>query len=315
MKRMDAILYPLPFPLIFSLLLFYSIDNANLEKCSTIKQGAKMFADSLSSGTPVTGILRQPVYLAAIRADPAGAVAALKKEWFTTTTADAKDAILQTIGSTADASIVSSLLLPFMFNSHPPAPAEDSVATSDMFFMANSFAENRIARPLLWRIRKENWDKLLAKIGGNLILLDRVLNFALPKFTDHETLADIEKFFSAVDTKGFDRTLEKAKDIIRPAQRTGRETPPAWRNGFRAMDIRRLRGARVGSPFGCAFRRVEIVLLGGGVVLVMPRSKDPHLAWASCGGSLTPTRAFWLELVEALPLGNFQDEALSCIGC
>ena len=182
---------------------------------SSIKKGAEIFANSLATSTPVPGNLRRPVYLAALNADPAGTVSALKREWFTTRTADAKETILQAIGSTPDASIVSSVLLPFMFNSHPPAPAEDAVATSDMFFMANSLANNRVARPLLWAYTRDHWDQLLAKLGGNLILLDRVLNFALPQFTDYEAVADIDKFFSGVDTRGFDRTLEKAKDMIR----------------------------------------------------------------------------------------------------
>ncbi|KAH8885332.1 hypothetical protein GQ53DRAFT_365934 [Thozetella sp. PMI_491] len=182
-----------------------------------IAHGAKIFADSVADpeNKPVPADLRRAVYLAALHAEPASTAAELKKLWYTTSLVDVKETVMLLLGYVPDATVISSLLLPFFISSHPPAPAEDCVAMSDMGFVAASMAANLVARPLLWAYLRDNWDKLLAKLGGNVILVERVIAGALNKFTDLETLAEIDTFFGTVDTKGFDRTLNKAKDIIR----------------------------------------------------------------------------------------------------
>ncbi len=174
-------------------------------------------ADSIADpiNAPVPGDFRRPVYTAGVKLDTVNSVAELKKIWLKSPTADAKEAVLVALGHTPDVSIISSVLLPFFINTHPPAPAEDCINPSDMFMLSASFAENPVARPLLWAFLRDNWDKLLAKLGGNLTIVDRVLASALPKFASYETLADIEKFFDSIDTTGFDRTLRKGKDRIR----------------------------------------------------------------------------------------------------
>lgn len=111
--------------------------------------------------------------------------------------------------------MAASAVLPFLFNISPPAAASDSVPAGDMHHLAASISSNREARGLLWRYMRDHWDELEAKLGGNPILMDRMVMVSLPKFSDFETLADIEDFFSRRSTKGFDRTLETVKDKIR----------------------------------------------------------------------------------------------------
>lgn len=168
-----------------------------------------------SAEAPISADLRSPVYRAAILRDPAGAVARLKEEWFTTPAIDGKEVCLQALGHTSDAAIIKSVLLPFLFNASPPAAASDSIPGGDMHILAGVLAGNRVGRPLLWAYLRDNWDQFNAKLGGNPILVDRMVNVSLPKFTDVESLGDIEKFFAGVSTKGFDRTLEQVKDKIR----------------------------------------------------------------------------------------------------
>lgn len=119
------------------------------------------------------------------------------------------------MGQVPDADVAASVLLPFLFSISPPAAAADSVPGGDMHVLAASMASNRNTRGLLWAYMRDHWDELEAKLGGNPILLDRMVMVALPKFSDFDTLAEIEKFFSARSTKGFDRTLETVKDRIR----------------------------------------------------------------------------------------------------
>ncbi|KAL2258866.1 hypothetical protein VTK26DRAFT_7650 [Humicola hyalothermophila] len=165
--------------------------------------------------SPIPADLRAPVYRAAILRDPAKAVAGLKEEWFTTAAVDGKEICLQALGHVADEAVIRDVLLPFLFNPSPPAAASDSVPGADMHILAGVLAANRVGRPLLWSYLKENWDQFNAKLGGNPILVDRMVSVSLPKFADAESLRDIEAFFGGVSTKGFDRTLEQVKDKIR----------------------------------------------------------------------------------------------------
>ncbi len=142
-------------------------------------------------------------------------MAGLKEEWFTTPAIDGKEVCLQALGHTSDEAVIKDVLLPFLFNASPPAAASDSIPGGDMHILAGNLAGNRVGRPLLWAYLRDNWDQFNAKLGGNPILIDRMVNVSLPKFADAESLKDIETFFAGVSTKGFDRTLEQVKDKIR----------------------------------------------------------------------------------------------------
>jgi hypothetical protein len=84
-----------------------------------------------------------------------------------------------------------------------------------MHILSSVLAANPVGRPLQWAFLRSNWDQFLAKLGGNPVVVDRFVKVSLPKFTDLETLREIETFFAGVSTKGFDRTLEQVKDSIR----------------------------------------------------------------------------------------------------
>lgn len=167
------------------------------------------------SGSPIAADLRAPVYRAAIRKDPNSAVLLLKDEWYNTPAIDGKEICLQALGHTADETLIKNVLLPFIFNLSPPASATDSINPGDMHILSGVLAANRTGRPLLWAFLRDNWDQFNAKLGGNPILVDRMVKVSLPKFTDTQSLEEIEKFFAGVSTKGFDRTLEQVKDKIR----------------------------------------------------------------------------------------------------
>jgi hypothetical protein len=137
------------------------------------------------------------------------------EEWFFTPAIDGKEICLTAIGQVPDPHVAASVVLPFLFSISPPAAASDSVPAGDMHHLAASISSNREARSLLWNYMRDHWDELEAKLGGNPILLDRMVMVSLPRFSDFETLAEIEEFFSKRSTKGFDRTLETVKDKIR----------------------------------------------------------------------------------------------------
>lgn len=170
--------------------------------------------------SPIAADLRAPVYRAAILKNPAAAVLGLKNEWFTTPAIDGKEICLQALGHTPDESLIKNVILPFLFNTSPPASAADAVPAGDIHILAGVLGANRVARPLLWAYLRDHWDALVSvgggsKLAGNPILIDRLVKVSLPFFSDLDTLAEIDGFFARVDTKGFDRTLEQVKDTIR----------------------------------------------------------------------------------------------------
>lgn len=167
------------------------------------------------STSPIHADLRTCVYRAAIRANPAEAVSFLKQEWFSTKSIDGKDICLSAMGHASDATVIRDVLLPFLFSISPPAAATDSIPPADMHWLAMAMSNNRAARSYLWTHMRDHWEEVEAKLGGNPIVLDRLVNVSLPKFSDYETLKDIETFFEKGSTKGFDRTLETVKDSIR----------------------------------------------------------------------------------------------------
>ena len=188
-----------------------------LTSCSVASDAFRRWSAYQSSPTesPIAADLRAPIYRAAILKDASNAVAALKNEWFTTPAIDGKEICLQALGHTSDEALIKDHLLPFIFNLSPPAAAKDSILPADMHILSGVLAANPVGRRVQWGYMRDNWDHFLAKVGGNPIILDRFVKVSLPKFTDLETLREIETFFEGVSTKGFDRTLEQVKDSVR----------------------------------------------------------------------------------------------------
>ncbi|KAL2759772.1 hypothetical protein ACRALDRAFT_2095279 [Sodiomyces alcalophilus JCM 7366] len=163
---------------------------------------------------PLPPNLRTPIFRVAVKNDPVKAVEVLKKEWFTTPAIDGKEVCLNAIGAARDEALVQSTILPFLFNQSPPAPASESVPSSDMHVLGASLAANSAGRDLQWRYLKENWDANVVKLG-NAVVVDRFVNMTLSKFSDTSIIDDIDAFFKEKDTSAFNRTLETVKDKIR----------------------------------------------------------------------------------------------------
>lgn len=194
--------------------LVAAIANGHQE---TIDEGVKRWtalrADPEKNALPAD--LRTPVYRAAMRTDPANTVKTLKDEWYTTPAVDGKEICLQVLSQVQDEGLIKDVILPFNFNISPPTPASEAVPAADMHYLGSGLAGNRLGRPLLWQFMRDNWDQVTAKLSGNPIVLDRLVGLSLSRFSDDQTLAEIEKFFTTVSTKGFDRTLGTALDRIR----------------------------------------------------------------------------------------------------
>lgn len=154
------------------------------------------------------------MYRTAIKLKPAEAVKVLKKEWYTGSSIDGKDVCLSSLGQTKDAELIKNELLPFLYDTSPPAPASESVPSGDMHTLSGSLAANAFARNIQWEYIQANWDKLTIKMA-NPVVLDRFVKISLNKFVDNKFVTEIEQFFEGKDTSSFDRTLEQVKDAVR----------------------------------------------------------------------------------------------------
>lgn len=173
-----------------------------------------LFDAWVSQGTTFSPNLRTVVYRTAIKAKPAEAIAVLKKEWYSGTSIDGKEVCLSCLGQTRDSELIKKELLPFLFETSPPAPATESVPSGDMHSLGGSIAANSAARGIQWEYMQGNWDKLTTKMA-NPVVLDRFVKISLNKFVDNKYVGEIEKFFEDKDTSSFGRTLEQVKDAIR----------------------------------------------------------------------------------------------------
>ncbi|KAI1269415.1 peptidase family M1 [Xylariaceae sp. FL1019] len=186
---------------------------ANGHKAVTEK-ALSMFDAWAAQGTTFSPNLRSVVYRTAIKTKPAEAISALKKEWYNGTSIDGKEVCLTSLGHTRDLDLVEKSLLPFLFDTSPPAPASESVPSGDMHSLGSVLAANSATRNLQWRYMQENWEKLTTKMA-NPVVLDRFVKMSLNKFTDAKYVDEIDAFFKDKDTSSFDRTLEQVKDAIR----------------------------------------------------------------------------------------------------
>ncbi|KAF3070716.1 Aminopeptidase 2, mitochondrial [Daldinia childiae] len=180
-----------------------------------VEKAKSLFEAWADKGTPLPHPnLRTVVYRAGVKTDPAKAVKALKKEWFTGASFDGKLVCLASLGHVRDPDLISSSVLPFNSDLSPPAPPSESVPSGDMHTIGSTLATNSVARPIQWKYIQDNWEKLTTKMA-NPVVLDRFVKLTLSKFTDARYIDEIDTFFKDKDTSAFDRTLEQVKDSIR----------------------------------------------------------------------------------------------------
>jgi hypothetical protein len=179
----------------------------------TVEEAYKRFNAWVENpeANPIPPPLRVAVWRSAVEKDPARAVDILKKEWFTTKSVDGKLFALSVLGSVKDTEILQNNIIPFNYNTEPPSNA---VPSADVHVLGGSLSTNYVARPLQWQYLQKNWDAVVAKIA-NPIVLDRLINVSLSRFTDESAVTEIAAFFEDKDTSSFNRTLQTVQDKIR----------------------------------------------------------------------------------------------------
>ncbi|ODV92469.1 hypothetical protein CANCADRAFT_30620 [Tortispora caseinolytica NRRL Y-17796] len=84
------------------------------------------------------------------------------------------------------------------------------IAVQDIHYLSSTLASNPAIIGSLWPYIKEHWSEITERFTG--IVLDRFVKVTLNKFTDLETVEDIEKFFADKDTTSYARSLGQSLD-------------------------------------------------------------------------------------------------------
>lgn len=187
---------------------YFIIDRPLLTIVSVIEEAQRQFkVFAAGNEASIHPSLRSTVFQLAIKNGGASEYEALKKFWSTTTSIDGKELSVRAMGRIESPELLKDYL-GFLFG---------TVAIQDQHTGAAALAINPKTRNGFWKYIKENFDGekgLKAKLGANMVVLDRFLKLSLQKFSDFETEKEIAAFFDGRDNRGYDRTLGIVSDTI-----------------------------------------------------------------------------------------------------
>lgn len=165
---------------------------------------------------------RNPIFrLAARYSDPpSAAYEALQSFYSSTQTIDGKEIALQALGRTPDPDLARDL---FAFALSP------AVQVQDAHTPLVALAANSATRDTLWDCVSGQWEALMAKSGGSVIVKDRFVRVTLARFASAERAAEIRAFFAGKDVSEFRKALNIALDTI------------AGNASYKARDLERTR--------------------------------------------------------------------------
>ena len=129
----------------------------------------------------------------------------MKQEFLTTTSIDGKELALVSMGRVQSHDLAKEFFN-FLYSDH--------VAIQDVHSGSASLAANPKTRLAHWEYMKNNWPTLREQLGGNMVVLDRLVRVSLSKFASREVGKDIANFFEGKDNRGYDRSLAVVADTV-----------------------------------------------------------------------------------------------------
>ena len=172
---------------------------------STVAEAQKRFKSFMDGDKKaIHPSLRSAVFKISIKNGGESAYKAVQNEYLTTTSVDGKEITLKSMGQVQTADLAKDFLH-FGFTKVP---------TQDVHSVGVSLANNAKTREHVWYYFKENWPMIREKLGGNMIVLARVLKMWLQEYASFEIERDIQNFFEGKDKDGFDRSLAIVSDTI-----------------------------------------------------------------------------------------------------
>ncbi|MCJ1477322.1 hypothetical protein MMC13_005993 [Lambiella insularis] len=174
---------------------------------STIEEARKRFTAYTSGETQaIHPSLRGAIFGVAVENGGDNEYKAVKKDYLSSPSVDAKEIGLQAMGHVQSSSLVNDFM---------DFQLSDQVAVQDAHTGAVSLAANANARDVLWIYIKSHWKEIHTKLSTNSVIIARFVKLVLTKYASYEMEKDIVKFFEGKDTKGYDRGLVEASDTIK----------------------------------------------------------------------------------------------------
>ena len=125
--------------------------------------------------------------------------------YLTAKTSDERNAALISLGCSANSEVIEKTLHVFF---------SDEVKNQDAESPLLGLRDCAVGIEALFKFATENWDHVCKRFPPGLSTLGRFINNSATGFTKREQLARVEAFYGKMDTKGFDKNIEQAKDSI-----------------------------------------------------------------------------------------------------
>lgn len=189
----------------FKSMLFSSAALAGDEK--TKNAALDMFARFIAGDrSAIHPNLRAGVYAVALQNGGAAEYDALLDEYRSAKSSDERNTALRAIGRARDPALIKRTL---------ELPLSKEVKEQDIYLPIGGLRSHKEGIVALWAWCKENWDTIEKRLPPGLSMLGSVVSLCTSSFTSEKQLKDVEAFFGARSTKGFDQSLAQSFDAIR----------------------------------------------------------------------------------------------------
>ncbi|KAJ5669164.1 hypothetical protein N7462_010234 [Penicillium macrosclerotiorum] len=121
-------------------------------------------------------------------------------------TSDEKTTALRCLGTAEDPALIQRTLA---------LALGDEVKNQDIYMPLSGLRNHAAGIEARWTWLKENWDVIFKRLPPSLGMLGTVVQLSTSSFCTEAQLKEVEEFFGAKDTKGYDRAVEQSLDAIR----------------------------------------------------------------------------------------------------
>lgn len=127
-------------------------------------------------------------------------------EYRTSKTSDERNTALRALGRARSPELIKRTLT---------LPLSEEVKGQDIYIPLGGLRTHKEGLEALWKWVKDNWDELEKKLPPGLSMLGTVVSLCTAGFTHPDQSRDIQEFFGARKTKGFDQALAQSLDAIK----------------------------------------------------------------------------------------------------
>ncbi len=189
----------------FKSLMFGSAGLAGDKK---IQAAAREMFDKFKKGdhAAVHPNLRGSVFAMCVRDGDESDWQALLDRFHSAPTADERNTCLRSLGRARSEALITKTL---------DLALGGEVKMQDIYMPIGGLSTTSLGIEMRWKWMQKSWPELVEKLPPSMTMLSSVVSICVAGFTRKEQLEEVTKFFSAVDKKGFDRSLEQSSDSIR----------------------------------------------------------------------------------------------------